>query len=121
MRWANEKVFSVIISTRVTGFRMCRMELEFRLGWMNGETASSFATDTRDTGSMAKDMVNYQHQGFGIFYYANGTTYHGYWINNLKHGNAFFINELGQTLNSLFIKDKLSKSTLVNSYFFHHI
>jgi len=29
-------------------------------------------------------------EGFGIFYYANGSKYEGYWKNNMKEGYSFY-------------------------------
>ena len=33
--------------------------------------------------------------GYGIFSYANGTKYEGYWTDNRKEGNALFSNDKG--------------------------
>jgi hypothetical protein len=58
MLWANEKVIIGVISMRETGLRMCKMESVLRHGWMSEVTASLLGTGMRDTGTMAKDMVN---------------------------------------------------------------
>ena len=31
-------------------------------------------------------------EGYGVFYYANGSRYEGYWRDNMKEGNAFYTN-----------------------------
>ena len=36
--------------------------------------------------------VNGVRQGYGVFYYANGSKYQGYWKDNMKEGNAFYTN-----------------------------
>jgi len=41
-------------------------------------------------------MVILIYLGYGIFYYANGTKYEGFWHENKKNGKALFTNDLGQ-------------------------
>ena len=33
--------------------------------------------------------------GFGVFFYADGSKYVGYWLNNKKHGKSLYLNEIG--------------------------
>jgi hypothetical protein len=47
----------------------------------------------RDIGLMVIDMVIIFIKGFGIFYFANGSKYEGYWQNNKKDGTSIFITE----------------------------
>ena len=49
----------------------------------------------KDNGLTEKDMVISLSLGFGIFFYANGTKYEGYWTENRKEGNALFTNDKG--------------------------
>ena len=36
--------------------------------------------------------VNGVRDGYGVFYYANGSRYEGYWKDNMKEGYAFYTN-----------------------------
>jgi len=36
----------------------------------------------KENGKMEKEMVYFLIKGFGVFYFANGTKYEGYWENN---------------------------------------
>ena len=41
--------------------------------------------NTKENGKMEKDMVWYDKiKGFGVFYYANGTKFIGFWNENQK-------------------------------------
>ena len=45
--------------------------------------------------------------GFGVFFYANGSKYEGFWKENKKVGKALFINEHGQNQKCEFNDDKV--------------
>lgn len=47
--------------------------------------------------------------GFGVFYYANGSKYEGYWKDNMKEGYAFYTDENGKNSLILFSKDRMIK------------
>lgn len=47
--------------------------------------------------------------GFGVFYYANGSKYEGYWKDNMKEGFAFYTDENGKTSLIQFSKDRMLK------------
>lgn len=51
--------------------------------------------------------------GLGIFYYANGATYEGYWYQNKKHGYATYTNENGEVTYCLFNQDRMSRKIYV--------
>lgn len=46
--------------------------------------------------------LNGERQGFGIFYYANGSKYEGEWKHNLKDGFAIFTKEDGTIVRGRF-------------------
>lgn len=39
-----------------------------------------------------------QRNGYGVFYYANGSKYEGEWKNNLKEGYAIFTEDNGNLI-----------------------
>ncbi len=45
--------------------------------------------------------------GLGTFYYANGSTYEGNWVNNKKQGYAVYTDENGEVSHCFFINDRL--------------
>jgi antitoxin component YwqK of YwqJK toxin-antitoxin module len=45
--------------------------------------------------------------GYGVFYYANGSKYEGYWKDNMKEGFSFYTNENGKAQLILFKKDRM--------------
>jgi hypothetical protein len=47
-----------------------------------------------------------QRDGLGIFYYANTSQYEGFWEKNLKHGNAVFQDEYGNSVHHVFQNDR---------------
>ena len=49
-------------------------------------------------------------EGFGTFYYANGSKYEGYWKDNMKQGLAFYTNENGKVSLINFDKDRMLKN-----------
>ena len=48
-------------------------------------------------------------EGFGVFYYANGSKYEGYWKDNMKEGYSFYTDENGKVSLILFRKDRMIK------------
>ena len=67
------------------------------------------------------NFVNGLREGLGIFYYANGSTYEGYWIQNKKHGYAMYTNENGEVSHCYFRNDRLVRKievtdNLINSF-----
>ena len=48
-------------------------------------------------------------QGYGVFHYANGSKYEGYWKNNMKQGLALYTDENGKMCLINFDKDKMMK------------
>jgi hypothetical protein len=53
--------------------------------------------------------------GFGVFYYANGSKYEGYWQNNMKEGYAFYTDENGKNSLIFFHKDRMIKGNRSDS------
>ena len=56
--------------------------------------------------------MNGQRNGYGVFYYANGSKYQGLWKNNLKDGLAIFIEDNGNITQGRFSEDRLIKEVL---------
>jgi hypothetical protein len=56
--------------------------------------------------------MNGQRNGYGVFYYANGSKYQGLWKNNLKDGLAIFIEDSGNITQGKFSEDRLVKEVL---------
>jgi len=69
---------------RDSGLITTKMELAAMYGKMLVEKENFSKINMRVNGLMAKDKVNFFILGFGIFYFANGTKYSGYWENNKK-------------------------------------
>ena len=94
MNWQNEKVIQFLkylfLSTRDNGPTTTKMALVVMSGKMSVEKGSFSKTSMKVSGLMVKDKVFFFILGFGIFYFANGTKYSGYWENNKKHGTCIF-------------------------------
>ncbi|XP_012938646.1 radial spoke head 10 homolog B isoform X2 [Aplysia californica] len=53
------------------------------------------------------ELVNGLRHGTGVFYYANGAKYEGYWRDNMKHGQGKFTFKNGRIYEGLFEKDHI--------------
>ena len=61
------------------------MELEVKHGLIKEEKENLSEINTKVNGKMEKDMVWCNKIiGFGVFYYANGTKFIGFWNENQK-------------------------------------
>jgi hypothetical protein len=60
------------------------------------------------------NFVNGLREGLGIFYYANGSTYEGYWVKSKKHGYAMYTNENGEVSHCYFCNDRLVRKIEVS-------
>lgn len=58
------------------------MESGHRPGWIREERESLLEIGMKESGKMERDMVFLVMEGFGVFYYANGTKYMGFWSDN---------------------------------------
>jgi hypothetical protein len=54
------------------------------------------------------EFVNNNREGFGIHYYSDGSIYIGYWLNGLKEGKAYFIDNLGHKWVRTYRKNHMS-------------
>lgn len=52
--------------------------------------------------------------GLGTFYYANGSTYEGTWVNNKKQGYAVYTDENGEVSHCFFQNDRLMRKIHVS-------
>lgn len=55
------------------------------------------------------EWVRGQREGFGTFYYANGSSYTGMWQGNQKHGEGRFTFEDGSVFEGVFVRDRMAE------------
>ncbi|CBZ54564.1 conserved hypothetical protein [Neospora caninum Liverpool] len=82
--------------------------------WTQGNSAESSAESDEDVAESQLRLNRYEGQfkngvreGFGLFWYANGSRYEGCWRNNKKHGRAHYVNEAGCVHEALFENDRI--------------
>jgi hypothetical protein len=58
------------------------------------------------------NWIEGRREGFGTFFYSNGSRYDGYWHNNMKEGFGLLTEENGELKWGLYKADRLVKKDL---------
>ena len=64
---------------------------------------------TKAVGKLFFEFSNIFRQGLGVFYYANGATYEGEFLDNKKNGYAVYTDENGVIIKAVFENDRITK------------